>query len=94
MPETLEEFMNSKLFTEWLYSHSYKDIHDCYLCPEIQEEIQLRYKSIKDIPVSYTEVDHYINDLREICDYCWCPHFGGKLWWKEHSKKDWKCIYG
>lgn len=92
MPKNLEEFIHSKLYTEWLYSHSYKDIHRCFLCPLIQDELNDMYEKNKNEPVAYTEVQNYIEDLREMCDYCWCPHAGGKLWWNNHSE-NWKCIY-
>lgn len=49
-------------------------------------------KKNKNEPVAYTEVQNYIEDLHEMCDYCWCPHAGGKLWWNNHSE-NWKCIY-
>ena len=64
MPETLEEFLHSKLYTEWLYSHSYKDIHRCFLCPLIQDELNSRYEKSKNEPLGYARLRAYSREKK------------------------------
>ena len=77
---TLKDFVNSALFLTWEKDH-YRDIHPCWRCDIIQEEIGERIERYSQDLLHYTEFNHFIEDLREICDYCWCDKGQGKIWW-------------
>lgn len=76
----LKEFLESDLFINWEKENSDK-IHPCWNCEMIQKEIQERIEVYNQDLLRYTEFNHFIEDLREICDYCWCDKNQGKIWW-------------
>ena len=77
--DSLQDFVDSPVFSHWLEIHSGDDIHPCYNCELIQDEINNRISLYQSL--SYRHINDFIEDLREICDYCWCPKGGGKIWW-------------
>jgi len=85
--KTIKEFINSPFFILWKTTHDNKEIHPCYGCRLIEEELNTRIE--RDIDECYYHnFSDFIDDIREMCDYCWCPKYGGKTWWISEGHKE------
>ena len=83
--DTVKDFYHSSLFSLWLQTHKNTDIHPCFQCPEIKEDFEWRI-DISDEPCRYEKMEDFLDDIREICDCCWCLKYVGKTWMVLHAK--------
>lgn len=77
--KTIQDFVKSPIFFLWSMTHDDEEIHHCYGCELIQEELKKRIEKDTD-QCAYTKFEHFIEDIREMCDHCWCPKYSGKTW--------------
>ena len=82
---TVLEFVKSNDFKSWLGKHSTKEIHNCYDCPHIQEELEEKLLVDSLCICRYYSFDSFIEDLRKMCDNCWCEKVGSRVWVEEVS---------
>jgi hypothetical protein len=86
--KTIKEFVESPIFFVWRMTHEDKEIHHCYGCDLIKEELNDRIEKDAVDQCAYSTFEDFISDIREMCDYCWCPKYGGKTWWIAEGHKE------
>ncbi len=77
--KTTKEFFESPIFSQWLQTHKKEELHPCFQCPEIKEDFDWRISTENDL-CAYERTEDFLDDIREICDNCWCAKYGGKTW--------------
>ena len=52
--------------------------NDIY-CEEFSLDFDWRISTENDL-CAYERIEDFLDDIREICDNCWCAKYGGKTW--------------